>query len=287
MSQATSTERSVAHLEPGQVAHVGFFKVSRLLPNEAMQGIDPFLFLDFFDAEFPPGLKPPSNAHPHRGFETVTIILKGEVGYRDSLGNKGVLKPGSVEWMSAGSGIVHDGHFDHAFAKTGGRVMGIQLWVNLPAKLKMMEPAARYLAPETFPEAQLEGGYARVLAGSAHGVKSEVETKVPLNLVDYHLEPGARVVVDLPPTWGAFAQVCEGSLRTAGQDAKAGQLLCFAEGGDAVVLEAGAQGVRVVLGSGEPIEEPIVSHGPFVMNTIAQIHDAIADYQAGKMGHLD
>ena len=251
----------------GAPARVGPFTVQRMLPAPGLPQIDPFLFLDFFSADLVAGETPPGNAHPHRGFETVTFVLEGEMGYRDSLGNKGVLATDSVEWMTAGSGIVHDGHRDHEFARRGGRITGIQLWVNLPARLKMTPPHARYLPPETFPSTHIPGGRVRVLAGSAHGCTSPVDVKVPVTFLDYTLEAGASVTVPVPAEWNAFAQVCAGTLTGI----PAGALVHFT-GDGALTLTAGPDGVRTIVGLGEPIGEPVVAGGPFVMNTLSLIH---------------
>ena len=270
-----------AHVYTGAPARVGPIIVQRMLPTPGLPQIDPFLFLDFFRAELTPGATPPGNAHPHRGFETVTFVLAGEMGYRDSLGNKGVLATDSIEWMTAGSGIVHDGHHDHDFARRGGRITGIQLWVNLPARLKMTPPDARYLPPETFPETDIPGGRVRVLAGSAHGCTSPVEVKVPVRFLDYVLEPDASVTVPVPAGWNAFAQVCEGRLANTPE----GALVHFTGDGD-IVLTASETGVRAIVGLGQPIGEPVASGGPFVMNTREELIQAFADYRAGRMGWL-
>jgi len=214
--------RSVADHIDGIASSVGSLRVSRMFPRPGLQQIDPFLFLDFFDLSMPANAPGGDNAHPHRGFEAVSIFLKGEVGYRDSLGNRGVLRAGSVEWMTAGSGIVHDTHSDHEFAKRGGRIQGLQLWVNLPARLKMMDPSARYIPPEAVPEADIAGGRARLIAGEAQ----------------------------------------------------------------AATFTSSSTGARVLLAAGEPLNEPVASWGPFVMNTPDEILKAQVDYRAGLMGSL-
>lgn len=259
-----------------------------MFPRPGADMVDPFLFLDFFDTKVPPNFPSGHNAHPHRGFETVSVVMKGEIGYRDSLGNRGVLKPGSVEWMTAAKGIVHDAHDDHEFAKSGGEVMGLQLWVNLPARLKMMDPAARYIPGSAIPRQAIPGGEARVIAGTAHGAQSPHTTHVPLVLVDYTVACDAAVRLPLPASWNAFALVCQGAVRIPGQEQwiKAGEFVRLNNDGHAVVFTAAADGTRVFIGAGEPIGETVASQGPFVMNTQQELVQAHRDYSAGRMGSL-
>ena len=286
--QESNTTRSVAEHLQGVPSRVGSFVVSRLFPRAGVDSIDPFLMLDFFDFDMPPNAPSGNNAHPHRGFETVTILVDGEAGYRDSLGNRGVLETGSVEWMTAGAGIVHDGHGDHDFARRGGHITGIQLWVNLPANLKMIEPSARYISPDAIPVARLRGGHARVIAGKAHGVRSPHQTRWPIHLVDYALNANHEVEVPIPEGWNAFLHVSKGNMFVSDhpRNVVTGELVRLGQGGTCATLTAGEQGARVLLAAGQPINEPIASWGPFVMNTKAQLIDAQLDYEAGRMGSL-
>lgn len=284
----TQRHRSVQHHLSGIPGDVGGFSVQRMSPRTGSDMVDPFLFLDFFDTKVPPNFPSGHNAHPHRGFETVSVVMHGEIGYRDSLGNRGVLKSGSVEWMTAGKGIVHDAHDDHEFARTGGGVMGLQLWVNLPARLKMMDPAARYIAPDEIPTQAISGGLARVIAGSAHGIESPHKTHVPLLLVDYAIERDATVRLPLAADWNSLLLVCQGALRIAGHDreVRAGEYVRLNNDGPAAVFTGVTESTRVFVGAGEPIGEPVASWGPFVINSQEEIVKARRDYSAGLMGSV-
>ena len=230
--------------------------------HRALPQIDPFLFLDFFSADLVAGETPPGNAHPHRGFETVTFVLEGEMGYRDSLGNKGVLATDSVEWMTAGSGIVHDGHRDHEFARAR-RSHHRHPAVGEPAGPLEDDLTARPLSAardlSVHPHPRRAGAGVGRFGPRMH---LPVDVKVPVTFLDYTLEAGASVTVPVPAGWNAFAQVCAGTLTGI----PAGALVHFT-GDGALTLTAGPDGVRTIVGLGEPIGEPVVAGGPFVMNT--------------------
>jgi quercetin 2,3-dioxygenase len=220
--------------------------------------------------------------HPHRGFETITYMLQGRMRHRDSAGNQGLLVPGSVQWMTAGRGVIHS----EMPEQEDGAMEGFQLWLNLPAQDKMCEPGYRDIASDAIPEFRAEGVSVRVIAGSSHGVAGAVrrESTEPLYL-DVHLDAGALFAQALPALHNALVHVYRGSLDVAGTAVRRGQMAILANAGDAdgVTLQAGADGARAILVAGRPLKEPIVQYGPFVMNSQEQIVQAVDDFRAGRL----
>ncbi len=225
------------------------------------------------------------NPHPHRGFETVTLLFEGGLEHHDSLGNHGVLRPGDVQWMTAAGGIVHAEYHEREFAKRGGTLQGIQLWVNLPARHKMDAPGYQDITASRIPEVALDGGAARVIAGEFRGVSGPARTHTPMLVMHLKLTADASVRVPLPADWNALAYVIRGSARAADAPLKNRHMAVF--GNDAPVVELSAIAKSdVLLLAGAPIDEPVVSWGPFVMNTAEQINQARTDYMSGRMGVL-
>ncbi len=254
------------------------------------EALSPFLLLDRAGpAEFAPASNPRGvGQHPHRGFETVTIVYKGEVEHRDSTGEGGVIGPGDVQWMTAASGILHEEFHSAAFMRTGGTLDMVQLWVNLPARAKMSAPGYQAILNETIPSVPLpEGaGSLRVIAGSYAGHVGPARTFSPMNVWDIRLD--ARSSVELPATrgWNTALAVLHGSVQVNHQaSASEAQLVLLGSDGEGFTLEAGSDAV-VLLMSGEPIDEPVVNHGPFVMNTQQEIVQAIKDFNSGRFGEI-
>ncbi|HEX9184465.1 MAG TPA: pirin family protein [Burkholderiales bacterium] len=254
-------------------------KLRRSLGASQLARHDPFLMLDEFYSDDPDDYLAGFPSHPHRGFETVTYMLDGHMQHKDSGGNTGDLGPGDVQWMTAARGLVHS----EMPQQTEGRMRGFQLWLNLPAKEKMKAPAYRDIAAKDIPVVRVSGGQVKVIAGRYGETLGAVHggTTDP-HYWDVHLEPGAAFVASLPAGYGAFLYAYEGEA-AVGEEAKplphrAAGLL---SDGDAVKIQAGAQGARVLVLAGKPIREPVVQYGPFVMNTREEIGQAIADYQAG------
>ena len=290
-----TTSRAVERLVQGQLTSDGAgVKLVRLLTHALQRRLDPFLMLDAFGTDNPGDYIGGFPDHPHRGFETVTCMLQGRMRHRDSAGNTGLLVPGSVQWMTAGRGVIHS----EMPEQEDGAMEGFQLWLNLPAKAKMQPPGYRDIAPDEIPEWRGDGVTARVIAGRTHGVDGAVQRPdtEPL-LIDLHLAAGARFGQPLPAAHNAFACVYRGSLAVAGTELRPGRLAIFANprpdfsvGGagspqaDGVVLQAGAEGARALLVAGRPLREPIVQHGPFVMNTQQEIFQAVEDFRAGRLG---
>jgi len=253
------------------------------------QHLSPFLLLDYAGPrEFPPTqARLGVGEHPHRGFETVTIVYSGEVEHRDSSGGGGRIGPGDVQWMTAASGLVHEEFHGREFARKGGKFEVVQLWVNLPAKDKMAPPGYQAISNEQIPVVTLEGGAgtARVIAGEFVGVKGPARTFTPMQVIDLQLSSNAPFSIPLPADYTTALVVLSGTLLINGKPIRSAEMGIFGLEGQSLEID-GADNVRALLLCGEPINEPIVGHGPFVMNTQQEIHQAIMDYQAGKMGHL-
>ena len=268
------------------------FPVRNMIPGTADgdEQFSPFFLLDYMGPEhFPPTDQQLGvGEHPHRGFETVTIMYQGKVAHRDSTGSGGVIGPGDVQWMTAASGIVHEELHEQEFAAHGGMLEGIQLWVNLPKAFKMSKPRYQTLVSREIPTVDLEGGagQVRVIAGEFRGVTGPARTFSPVRLYDLRLTAGHRVELTLPEGFNTSVFVLRGQVVLNGSHtAQEAELALFGHSGERVLLEAGENATLLVL-SGEPIREPIARYGPFVMNTREELVQAAQDYQAGKMGHL-
>ena len=253
--------------------------------------LSPFLLLDYAAPhEFPPGKeKRGVGGHPHKGFETVTIAYQGELEHRDSSGGGGKIGPGDVQWMTAGNGVVHEEFHSHDFTRKGGTLQMAQLWVNLRAKDKSAKPGYQSLLKPQIPNVALpqDAGTVRVIAGEFDGTKGPAKTFTPINLWDLELRSGKSVKLSLPDGHTtAFLCLSGKVVANDDQDVSEGDLAIFSRAGDSIVLEAKSDS-KLLLIDGEPIDEPIVAQGPFVMNTRAEILEAFGDYQLGKMGDLD
>ena len=254
--------------------------------NTLGQHVSPFLLLDYAGPHYfePTDARRGVGEHPHRGFETVTIVYDGEVEHRDSAGNGGVIGPGDVQWMTAAGGIVHEEYHSPAFARTGGPFRMVQLWVNLPAKDKMAPGGYQGITSDEIPVVTLpEGaGTARIIAGEMMGKKGPARTFTPINVWDMRLTRDADIDLDLPEGHTAMLVVLGGHVTVNGNMAagEAEVVLLDREGGG-VSIHADGEATLLVL-TGEPIDEPIVGHGPFVMNSEAEIRQAIDDFNSGR-----
>ena len=252
--------------------------------------ISPFLLLDHAGpAEFTPtSQRRGVGQHPHRGFETVTIVYKGEVEHRDSTGAGGIIGPGDVQWMTAASGILHEEFHSEAFAQRGGTLEMVQLWVNLPATDKMAEPGYQTILDGDIPTLALKDGAGslRLIAGEFDGRTGPARTFTPIDVWDLRLTADKAVTLDLHEGRNTALVVLRGTVQVNGLElVREGQLALFERVGDQLALEASSDAVVLLL-SGEPIDEPIVGHGPFVMNSEAEIHQAFADFQSGRFGQM-
>jgi len=251
---------------------------------------DPFLLLDYAEPfEFPPGTAPRGvGEHPHRGFETVTIVYQGELEHRDSAGNHGKIGPGDVQWMTAASGVVHEEFHSAEFTKRGGMFEVAQLWVNLPAKLKMSAPRYQGILDRDIPQVALVNGAgtARIVAGELQGARGPARTFTPIQLWDLRLSAGHTVDLPLPDGFTTLLVVQHGVVQLDGsQTARGVELAMFDRAGDAITIECQEDAVALLL-CGQPIGEPVVGQGPFVMNSREEIRQATIDYQSGAMGSL-
>ena len=267
------------------------FPVRTLFSYDSLgKHISPFLLLDHAGpAEFTPTEQRRGvGQHPHRGFETVTIVYDGEVEHRDSTGAGGTIGPGDVQWMTAAKGILHEEFHSPAFARRGGALEMVQLWVNLPAKDKMAEADYQTIVDADIPVLPLanDAGQLRLIAGEFAGASGPARTFTPIDVWDLRLNPGKPVTLDLHAGRNTALVILRGTLLINGQEiARQGQLALFERDGRQVTLESNDD-AKVLLLSGEPIDEPIVGHGPFVMNTEQEIHQAFADFQSGKFGRM-
>jgi redox-sensitive bicupin YhaK (pirin superfamily) len=254
--------------------------------------MSPFLMLDLAGpAEFPITTERKGvGTHPHRGFETVTIVYDGEVSHKDSTGQGGTIGPGDVQWMTAGSGILHQEFHSDDFAKRGGVLQMVQLWVNLPAKHKMTAPGYQPILSQSIPQIELSNsrGSIRVIAGEHEGHTGPAKTFTPMNVFDIRLKKGEELVLPVADGWNTSVVVLRGALEGAGDSgviAKDVKMLMFSQDGQDIKVTALEDTVALLL-SGEPIEEPIVGHGPFVMNTRQEIDQAISDFNRGAFGSI-
>jgi hypothetical protein len=276
---------------PGEPHWVGDgFPVRTVFSHQELGAeLTPFLLLDHAGpADFEPTAKERGVGwHPHRGFETVTIVYDGEVEHEDTAGNRGRIGPGDVQWMTAGAGVLHKELHGRDFARRGGRFEMLQLWVNLPARSKMTAPKYQALVDRTIPAVNLPGGAGsvRVIAGSFGAATGPARTVTPVGLLDLRLRAGRGASLDLDDGHTGALYVLRGAIGVGGNAGSAGELVVLDRAGDDVAIEAASDATVLVM-HGQPIDEPIVGYGPFVMNTPQQIRQAFADYSAGRMGTI-
>lgn len=268
------------------------FRVFNYFPKGVItqRRMSPFLMLDFNAAyDFGPSDHVRGvDVHPHKGFETVTIAYKGSVAHYDSAGNSGVINPGDVQWMTAGDGILHKEFHEEAFSKKGGLFEMVQLWVNLPQKDKSATPHYQALLAENMGKLVLENnqGIVNVIAGSAQGVHGPASTYTPLNLFDIRLNSGGTFQTSTPSSHNTAVLSINGEIEVNGQKVAEHGFVLFKNEGEEISIHAPEKSIALLL-SGEPIHEPIASYGPFVMNTDAEIRQAITDFNMGKFGYLE
>jgi redox-sensitive bicupin YhaK (pirin superfamily) len=290
-SDAHSDVRSVEGIHRSTTFHwVGNgFYVSTYFPSTRLpsERVSPFVLMDYGPPkEFTAlaGGKRGVGWHPHRGFETVTLAWEGSVAHRDNAGHAGVIGPGDVQWMTAGAGIFHEEYHEEQLTRRGGRMHMMQLWVNLPKKDKAAAPAYQPITANDIPQVPLGGsGSVRVVAGDYDGVRGPARTFTPITMLDVRLDAGAVLRVPLPAHHNALAVVTRGRVSAGRISAASGELVLFRNDGACLELSAEEEAHVIVL-AGEPIDEPIVQYGPFVMNTRAEIQQAIADVELGKFG---
>jgi redox-sensitive bicupin YhaK (pirin superfamily) len=289
-AQLTQSPRSLARVIPSAATlEGGGFLVHRPIPARGLDQVDPFLLIDEMGPmEHAPGEAAGAPDHPHKGFELITYMLEGEMEHLDSHGNHGVLRPGDAQYMFGGTGLVHSEMPTDAFQRTGGRRHGFQIWVNLRAADKALAPAYKDVTAAQIPVVTpSEGAAARVVAGEAFGVRGPVHTVTPWTYVHVTLQPGASIAQPVPRGWTGTIYVFEGTAHVGARELTRGDYAVFADDGETIALSNdGKAPVEALFLSAQPIREPMVRYGPFVMNTIDEIERAFADFQAGRFGAI-
>lgn len=260
-------------------------------PELSMRAMDPFIMLDYNERmTIPPSrVRRGVDVHPHKGFETVTIAYEGYVEHADSAGHRDVIRPGDVQWMTAGRGILHQEYYESEWAERGGHFHVIQLWTNLPAKYKLVEPRYQPITKAQMARYELSAdgsSYVEVIAGEYKDAVGPAQTYSPIHLMNAHLGVGAEASFSFPAQYTTTLVVVRGAIEVEGQKVKANHLVKFAQVGEVFNLKGLEADTCVLVMSGEPFHEPMVPYGPFVMNTEEEIHQAIADYRAGRFGSI-
>jgi redox-sensitive bicupin YhaK (pirin superfamily) len=266
----------------------GGFKVRRPFPTSEIEDIDPFLLLDEMGpSDYAPHKALGAPSHPHRGFETVTYLMDGAMVHEDSIGTRAVIKNGGVQWMTAGSGVIHSELPTDDMLALGGRMHGFQLWVNLPADRKMIPPRYQgYEADELTQVKLANGGLIKIVAGEVHGVTGPVETTSPMTYAHAVMQPNDLIEWSPEASHTALVHIFAGAVSVNGTKFESGQMVVFERSAGDIKIEADLKSdetVQLLIIGGAPLNEPIVRYGPFVMNTRQQIVDAVTDYQAGRL----
>jgi quercetin 2,3-dioxygenase len=291
VSQANQPRRVARVVESVSTIEGGGFPVRRPFPIQGFSHFDPFLLIDHLGpVQWPPGGPLGAPDHPHRGFETVTYVLAGENEHRDSFGNADVLRPGDVQWMTAGGGVIHAEMPTERFHREGGNQEGFQIWVNLPAVDKMMTPRYQTLRASDIPQASTADGrvHARIIAGESLGKSARIDTRVPIQMLHFTIQPSGELLQPVPEEQSGLLYVFKGKA-TIGSDRREvaeGQAALLGAG-DSVNISVSADETgpaEILLLSGKPLNEPVARYGPFVMNTREEIEQAFRDYQSGQFG---
>ena len=262
--------------------------VTRPFPTERLDHVDPFLLLDRMGpVTHGPGEAKGAPDHPHRGFETVSYILDGAIEHQDSQGNHGRIGAGDVQWMTAGSGVIHSELPSEEIRRKGGRLHGFQLWVNLPRRDKMMKPRYQELRAAEIPTATSADGKVTVtvIAGESLGTRASIDTRTPIMYLHVRLAAGARFTQAIPETYNAFAFIVSGTAAFGDRLARENDMVLFDRDGDEVTITT-ERGAELLLIGGVPLNEPVARYGPFVMNTVGEIRQAMLDYQSGQFGEI-
>lgn len=289
MDKVRSIERVIAPPPPHMVGDG--FRVHNFFPSggiQSKQRMSPFFMLDYASKfEFSPSKTPRGvDVHPHRGFETVTIAYHGKIAHHDSAGNKGVIEEGDVQWMTAASGVLHKEYHEADFSKKGGPFQMVQLWVNLPAAYKMTTPRYQELKKEGMGHFKFDGGELEIIAGEFNNVKGPAKTFTPVHLSNLHLKKDGSFTLHFPSYYNTGLLIVKGNAQINGQMASSNHFVLLANDGEEINISASEESTILIL-AGEPIQEPLVAYGPFLMNTWEEIEQAISDFNLGKFGVLD
>ena len=296
MTETQTKPRSISEIITSKTTLEGDgFIVHRPFPNHSTREFDPFLLLD----EMGPivleqGEAKGASPHPHRGFETVTYVISGVMEHKDSKGHSGKLQAGDVQWMTAGSGVVHSEMPESEFKKNGGKLHGFQLWVNLPKKDKMTSPHYQEIPSQNIPTAESNDGKIKVkiIAGQSMGKRAVIDTKTPISYLHFIIQPGGKINQEIPTEFNVFAYVSggEGLFGPEKKPAVKEQAVFFKKDGNEIIVENKSESpepLDFLLIGGIPLEEPVARYGPFVMNTEEELQQAIEDYKSGKLGKID
>lgn len=289
-----NTKNIEAVIAPREPHFVGDgFRVHNFIPsfaNLSMRRMDPFIMMDYNSKFNFPATDVPKGVgvHPHRGFETVTIAYQGSVSHHDSAGGGGTIHQGDVQWMTAASGVLHKEYHAEEFYKKGGIFQMVQLWVNLPAKDKMSAPKYQAIEHQNIPTVEVENGFVEVIAGEYNGVKGSASTFSPVHMLNAKLNLVGKADFKFPANYNTIALVIEGEIKVNGnQIVETDHFVLFENKGENFSIEATEENTVVLILSGEPLNEPIASYGPFVMNTQEEIREAFVDYNKGEFGTLE
>ena len=291
-----STTRSISKIIKSETTQDGEgVALNRSFPNNYISEFDPFLLLDEMGpTDVKPGKQKGFPNHPHRGFETVTYLLEGKFEHKDSQGHAGIISAGDIQWMTAGSGVIHSEMPEKEFSKNGGRLHGFQLWINLPKSNKMMKPRYQEIPQSKIPSGTTNDGNVtvKVIAGESLGAKAVIDTITPIMYLHFKLEPDSSIVQSVPDEYNVFAYVTKGKglfeqHNNSNKIIERGNLVIFDKDGKEVYIQAAKDSkdpLELLLIGGIPLREPIARYGPFVMNTQQEIYQAIEDYRSGRLG---
>jgi redox-sensitive bicupin YhaK (pirin superfamily) len=287
-------KKKIEFISGGHPANIGEMLISRIIPNNKTQAVGPFVFLDYVSpihyVARTPQMPDGRGAHPHRGIATFTYLLHGEFEHFDSRGHHGIVNDGGGQWMNAGNGIIHDENFSQAFQKSGGALLGMQFWINLPSGIKKALPDYMPVQDNEFPKVLMpdDAGIFKIVIGTYEGKTSKIKTFTEQFLYHLQLKPGKSFEMETKTGWEYAAFAANGGAEINDTYLPEGNLLVFSNKGSAIHFEnhTGTT-VDIILFGGEPYDEPIISRGPFVMNTDAEITEAFNDYNAGKYGKVD
>jgi redox-sensitive bicupin YhaK (pirin superfamily) len=270
-----------------QLREGGGFLVQRPFPVAGLSYFDPFLLIDEMGpVDYGPGEAVGAPDHPHRGFETVTYMIDGAMEHEDSHGHRGAIRGGDVQWMTAGSGVIHSEMPAADILKGGGKMHGFQIWVNLPKDKKLSQPRYQEYGRDKLPEYRENGRWVRVIAGEADGRRSPIETTVPTTMLHVRLEPNAAAVFDIAPGSNAIVHAIAGSGSVLDRALNEHEVALVEGAPTKIALTAGAAGLELLLLAGVPLHEPVARYGPFVMNTREEVQRAFEDFQAGRFGEI-
>lgn len=282
------SHRTIKQIIPAEKVNMGGHLLDQPLPSQGIASLDPFLLIHHWN-DFLPGRQRPQEVgvgpHPHRGFSPVTFIFKGAIEHRDSLGQRAIVEAGGTQWMFAGKGITHSERFPKQFVKTGGEIEFIQFWVNVPSAHKMKAPFYKPISKEETPLVEEENSKIWVVSGEYKGTRGAAPTYTPQTLLRGELKINGNITINIPASYNALIYVIEGGLRIDGQVVLTKDMVILENDNDHITIEATAD-TRYILLSGEPINEPVVQYGPFVMGSQTEAMEAMRDAQIGKMGIL-